>query len=145
MTMDEFARLLAARIPTAEEFLAFAAFAGWRVVATPSGPALRVPDRTDPLAVAFAKLLSREPYRTNVLAAAGVPKPAKPLPPPPPPEPEPWVCGVCNGTVYVTEAEWRGVAGVLCPRDGEWAAVPSGGPPKVVQERCPHKPTGGRR
>lgn len=54
--------------------------------------------------------------------------------------PEPWVCEACRAAVYVTEAEWRGVAGWACPRDGVWESGAGGGPPRVVEDRCPYKP-----
>jgi hypothetical protein len=117
VTLDEFATLVAARFPTAEQFLAFAAGVGWRVLAGTDGrPVLRVPDRADPLAVAFARLLSREPYRSNVLAAAGVPRvvtaesvaPEVAAPQPVPPETEPWPCrATCGRWFFAPRAEVR--------------------------------------
>lgn len=57
------------RIPTAEEFLAFVESQGWRVAELPDGrPALKVHDKTSRLAQGLAKMLAREPYRSNVLA-----------------------------------------------------------------------------
>ena len=69
MTVEEFTVLLAERIPTAAEFVAFVeAQPGWKVRIKDDGTAaLRVPDVTDPVAVRLAKVLGREPYRTNVL------------------------------------------------------------------------------
>lgn len=59
------------RIPTADEFVNFVEKVGWRVVCRDDGTAsLRVPDRSDPVALAMARMLAREPYRTNVLAEA---------------------------------------------------------------------------
>lgn len=67
MTIEEFAEVTTHRIPTPGEFVAFAEGQRWQFLVSPTSAALKVPDRTDPLALAFAKMLSREPYRTNVL------------------------------------------------------------------------------
>jgi hypothetical protein len=57
------------RIPSALEFLDFVEAQGWRVAQQADGrPTLRVHDKNDPLARAMARMLGREPYRTNVLA-----------------------------------------------------------------------------
>lgn len=69
--------------------------------------------------------------------------PSRPATPEPEPEPEPWQCVVCRGWVYVSEADWRGVGGALCPVEGEWRASPDGGPVEVAP-RCPYKPGGSR-
>lgn len=88
MTVEEFATITTARIPTPAEFLSFVNGQGWKVVTSGTGAALRVADKTDPLARALAKMLSREPYRTNVLklVTEGPPeqevRPEEPLPPP---------------------------------------------------------------
>lgn len=77
MTLEDFCAL--DRIPTPPEFVAFARGQGWRFRVADGGAALIVPDRNDPLAVALARMLSREPYRTNVLALLEpklVPRPA---------------------------------------------------------------------
>ena len=94
MTIEEFAAVTDRRIPTPKEFVAFVGSQdGWRIVVVGGGQAaLRVPSKTDPLAVAVARMLSREPWRTEVLnivsgAAAPEPQPA-PVPPPPAPEPD---------------------------------------------------------
>lgn len=67
MTILDFHGIAAERIPTAKEMVSFAVGQGWKIVDNGEKAALRVPNATDPLAVKFAKLLSREPYRTNVL------------------------------------------------------------------------------
>lgn len=68
MTLDTFAAITDTRIPTADEFLAFVDGMGWQVVKSDAGrAALRVTDTKDPFAVALAKMLSREPWRTRVL------------------------------------------------------------------------------
>ncbi len=75
MTIDQFATATAERIPTPAEFVAFAREQGWTIAVNGAEASLRVPDKTDPLAVAFARMLSREPYRTNVLAVLQEPPP----------------------------------------------------------------------
>lgn len=67
MTPDEFAEVTTHRIPTAPEFVAFATGQRWKFVVNGLTAGLVVPNRNDPLVLAFAKMLSREPYRTNVL------------------------------------------------------------------------------
>lgn len=95
MNLDQFAEVAKSRIPTAGEFLDLAESMGWRVVAHEDGrAALRVPDATDPLALALARMLRREPYRTNVVAEvrtrqsppprAEPPASSAPAPAPPP-------------------------------------------------------------
>jgi hypothetical protein len=68
VTLDEFQAVLRDRIPTPAEFVAFARSQGWRIDAGNGRAALKVRDRSDPLAVTFARMLGREPYRSNVLA-----------------------------------------------------------------------------
>lgn len=71
MTLTEFGIVIRQRIPTPDEFIAVANGQGWRIVVQTDGKAsLRVPNAKDKLAIAFARMLSREPYRTNVLKAA---------------------------------------------------------------------------
>ncbi len=67
MTIEQFAETTVHRIPTPAEFVAFAEGQRWQFKVNGPTAALLVTDRTDPLAHAFAKMLSREPYRTNVL------------------------------------------------------------------------------
>ncbi len=66
MTLDDFYTLTQGRIPTATEFLAFVRSMGWSVRKTATSAALRAPT-SNPVAIALAKMLSREPYRTKVL------------------------------------------------------------------------------
>lgn len=69
MTLEQMHHVIAERIPTPAEFVAFAGAQGWKIAVRPDGkPCLRVPDRNDPLAVALARMLGREPYRTEVMA-----------------------------------------------------------------------------
>lgn len=70
MNLDTFADITSQRIPTPTEFVQFVKSQGWKIITKADGAALRVRDTGDPLAVAMAKMLSREPYRTNVLAVA---------------------------------------------------------------------------
>lgn len=67
MTLDTFCEVLAVRIPTPAEFIDFAEGQGWRVGAKDGRGFLKAPP-SDEMAVALAKMLAREPYRTNVLA-----------------------------------------------------------------------------
>ncbi len=68
MILEQFGEVLRKRLPTPAEFLAVIEGHGWKVVASEDGKAcLRVQDGNDALALAFARMLSREPYRTNVL------------------------------------------------------------------------------
>jgi hypothetical protein len=81
MTLSEFAAVLEDRIPTPAEFLAFVEGQKWRVAQNEKGPVLKVPDRTDAVAVGLARMLSREPYRTNVLAVIFPPPKGRIVPP----------------------------------------------------------------
>ena len=87
MTLDEFVEV--GRIPTPAEFLGFATARGWGVAKRADGTAsLRVPDPRDEMAVAFARMLSCEPFRTNVLALVESGTDPNPAPTPAtPPEP----------------------------------------------------------
>lgn len=67
MTLDEFAAVSEVRIPTPAEFVAFVAGQGWRIDTDGTRATLKAP-ASDPMAVATARMLGREPYRTNVLA-----------------------------------------------------------------------------
>lgn len=83
MTLEEFREVVRRRIPTAEEFVSVVEGQGWRVVAFDDGRAsLRCRNPNDSLALALAKMLGREPYRTNVLKVVGKKSPASPAPPP---------------------------------------------------------------
>lgn len=84
MTLETFAEIIATRIPTAEEMIAFAKSQGWRFVVG-DGKAAIMASRNDPMAVAFARMLSREPYRTRVLEQLKTPVPeVKSVPKPKP-------------------------------------------------------------
>lgn len=101
MTFDQFCDLSRTRIPTPKEFVAFVESQGWKVVVKDDKRAsLRVKGKADRLALALAKMLGREPFRTNVLKAVmgewrQEPEPAQAAPEPvapapvPPPEKEP--------------------------------------------------------
>jgi hypothetical protein len=101
MTLDQFAAITAERIPTPPEFVAFATEQGWTFSVDGERASLRVPDGADPMARAFAKMLSREPYRTNVLDALNATTPAEPD------EHPPIVCGTCRAEFHAPEAEVR--------------------------------------
>lgn len=82
MTLDDFARLAAERVPTPQEFCDFVAAMGWRIAVEDDGTASLKADAADPVAVKLCRMLAREPYRSGVIAAAR----AK-WPPPPPGRP----------------------------------------------------------
>jgi|GEM_PF-3946352 len=68
MTTEQFAAIADTRIPTPEEFVAFVHGQGWKIVIRDDGTAaLRGASSADELALKLAKMLAREPYRTNVL------------------------------------------------------------------------------
>lgn len=80
MTLAQFRTILSKRIPTAEEFVAFVNGQNWKIVRLDDGkPAIRG-SQGHPVAKGLAKLLGREPYRTNVLNLVFPPEPP-PLPP----------------------------------------------------------------
>lgn len=160
MTLDEFHELTRTRFPTAAEFLMFAEHCGWRVVMGEDGrPRLRVGNGRDPLAIQFAKLLSREPYRTNVLAIAGVPAQAAPAPDVPPlPAPEvageptphhgvtserTYLCSLCHRRFWapLDEIRERLQSHVFCDRVGSLAVTSrrTGELISPEQPRCPFK------
>ncbi len=66
MTIEQFCRIAKDRILTPSEFIDFAESQGWKIVQKEAGPALRAPNGGE-LATALARMLGREPYRTNVL------------------------------------------------------------------------------
>lgn len=68
MTIDAFSAIMQTRIPTPQEFIAFAVNQGWKFNVNGEKASL-LADRNDPMAVAFARMLGRQPYRTNVLLA----------------------------------------------------------------------------
>lgn len=67
LTIEEFGEIISTRIPTAAEFVAFVRGQGWGVHARDGKAFLRGPV-SDPLLQKLAKMLSREPYRSQVLA-----------------------------------------------------------------------------
>lgn len=71
MTLDTFHAITEERIPTADEFAAFVRGMGWAIRVEDSKAFLRAP-KSDPVAVAVARMLKREPWRTNVLKQIGV-------------------------------------------------------------------------
>lgn len=70
MTLEEFSRVITTRIPTPAEFVAFVEGMGWRIETNGGDRASLRASASDPLAVGLARMLGREPYRTNVLALA---------------------------------------------------------------------------
>lgn len=73
MTIEQFRAIARERIPTPAEFVAAIEGKGWKVVVRPDGkPALHAPGRKGPLAERMAAFLSREPYRTGVLAVLDI-------------------------------------------------------------------------
>lgn len=72
MTLDQMADTLTERVPTAAEFIAFTKAQNWQIRKREDGTAsLIVPSASDAVAVALAKMLKREPWRSQVLALAG--------------------------------------------------------------------------
>ena len=144
MTLAEFRAVTVDRIPSPAEFVAFADGQGWRF-GTAGGKPVLYARRDDPLAVAFARMLSREPYRTNVLAildargAVSVPDRR----PEPAPEPDPGAdveaCRVC-GREVADEDKPRLADPLFCDRGGGRAVVDGNGVAHPETQRCPYKP-----
>ena len=68
MDLQTFGRIVRERIPSPTEFVAVVKGQGWQIAKKADGSAaLVVKDKADQLARALARMLSREPYRTNVL------------------------------------------------------------------------------
>jgi hypothetical protein len=113
MTMDEFAALTRDRIPTPAEFKAFADDMGYRIVRNGDGtPVLRVKDKTDPMARALARMLGREPWRSEVIKLAEVVAPAEQpvevqsvTPLTRADDPDGIRCGVCARMWFCSDAE----------------------------------------
>ncbi len=81
MTLDDFLAVLKARrIPTPNEFVAFVAAQGWRIEVDDTGAFLRAKVK-DRAALVTAKMLSREPWRTNVLRLVTGGEPPRPYTP----------------------------------------------------------------
>lgn len=132
MKLDAFVAILETRIPTPQEFVAFAHAQGWKFTVSGTNAGLVVPDRTDPFALSFAKTLSREPYRTNVLKHLALLAPAEPEPVPLPPieqEPEPAEvepestsqvnCRTCGKDVTDPDTRARMADALFCPNSGK--------------------------
>lgn len=68
MTLEQFAGIAQHRIPTPLEFVEFVfSQPGWFITVSPDRKAsLRVP-KADELAIAVARMMSREPWRTEVI------------------------------------------------------------------------------
>jgi hypothetical protein len=144
MTLEEFAAVARARIPTPAEFLAFVRGRGWRIGVKDGRGAIWA-NPADPLVQRTAKMLGREPWRTEVLKllAAEQAKPYTPavepvaLPVLPRAAAEdapaaPTVCRACGANWWVSAAEVR-------------EAV-NRGPHYCGQSRCPFRDReGGRR
>ncbi len=109
MTLEEFSEITKTRIPTPAEFIAFAKGQQWSFVLTADGkPALKAPPQ-DPLVLAFAKMLSREPYRTNVLALIALPLPQV--------APEPYTATVVDETLEPEDTRDQAIQRI-CTRAG---------------------------
>lgn len=146
MTLDEFRSVAAERIPTPGEFVAFAEGQGWRFGDSGGRPALFAP-KTDPMAVAFARMLSREPYRTNVLELLKARGATEDHPEPPPrpetkpvPLPQREECRVCGRDVSDPEDRERLADPAFCDRGGARAYQDCDGVLHPESERCPFKP-----
>jgi len=129
VTLDKFSEISATRIPTPEEFIAFAESQEWRIVVMDENrAALKVRNKDDELAQAFAKMMAREPYRTNVLNVVRE-NDKQPTKVALDVEPEPEVCKECKATWYAPLEEIR-------------EAVQS--PHYCAQPRCPYRMTSKR-
>jgi hypothetical protein len=133
VTLDAFAATIAARIPTPAEFVAFADSQGWRIRVKPDGGAGLGAPKTNPLAVQLARILSREPYRSQVLAIVRDRPPPDPEAPPfeappapgePNPTPAPTHCQQCRAWVNPEVA--AGDVRAMCSQ----SQCPYGAPPK---------------
>lgn len=71
MSIDEFAVVAKGRIPTPQEFVDLTEGLGWSFVVKGDGAAALKAPQGDRLAIALARMLGRQPYRTNVLALLG--------------------------------------------------------------------------
>ena len=88
MSLDDFVTISDTRIPTPAEFVRFVEGQGWLIRVTPDGrAALGVKDKTDPVAIATAKMLSREPWRSEVIRVVAPPNKSSATDTPPPPKP----------------------------------------------------------
>jgi hypothetical protein len=128
MMLEQFAGLARERIPTPAEFVEFVAGLGWRIDVRGDAAALRVPDRNDALALAMARMLSREPYRTGVLLEARrrwrAGQTAEP-PAPPPPARE-WLWRYGHTYTETSEDGWLWGHADRHPVGAWWWRVPGG-------------------
>lgn len=67
MNVMELHAVACERIPTPREMIQFIESQGWSVTVRDGRGSLKAP-KADPVAVGLAKLMSREPYRTNIIA-----------------------------------------------------------------------------
>jgi len=69
--IESFLATTTERPPTADDLFTLVRGLGWTINAMPDGKAsLRVPDAADPLPHRIAKMLKREPWRSEVLKLA---------------------------------------------------------------------------
>lgn len=79
MTLEQFGEIARSRPPTPEELLAFVRGMGWQVRAGGvAGAAVLHAPRGGEVALALARMLGREPYRTEVLKLTGLAAPPRP-------------------------------------------------------------------
>ena len=142
MTIEQFFAVIATRIPTPAEFVAFAE-SHWRIGLKPDGTGVLGGDKNDPLIQAFARMLSREPYRTNVVALlkAHGPKEDRPAArPDPEPEQEPESCRVCQRDVSNPEDRERlGGVNPFCVRGAARPTTDANGVTHEAQAPCPSR------
>lgn len=135
MRLDEFMAVTAERLPRADELVAVCAEVGIRFGADADGkPALLVGDDNRAEGQLLAKLMRREPWRSQVLAATGIgdPQPCREFL---------WKTGhrdvedrrdSCFGTWFPTGAFWWRFQG-----DAQWRPIPGRGgettePPETI-------------
>ncbi len=149
MTINEFSAITEQRIPTPAELVEFAESQRWSFQVTKESAAL-LANKRDPLVIAFARMLSREPYRTNVLkllanrglAAEDSPQPKpKPLPVVAPlADSAPVICRLCSKDVSDPETRERMKDPLYCDRGGAKAVITKNGSMILPEEpRCPFK------
>jgi hypothetical protein len=143
ITVEQFWAITRDRIPTPQEFVAFAEGRRWKFRVTETETAL-LANKGDPLAVSLARMLSREPYRTNVLAylagRTGTPPAPSPAAPPEPERPPPQECQVCGRDVSNAEDRARLADPLFCPNGGSKAVTDGTGRFHPSTARCPFKP-----
>lgn len=147
MTLEQLVNL--GRIATPAEMVEFAEGQRWGFRHSSDGAAL-LADKNDPLALAFARMLSREPYRTNVLKflsergpSEDRPRPVavpKPVPVAEEPEPDQETCRECGKDVSDPETRERMADPLFCDRGGCKAVTDGNGVKWPEQRRCPFKP-----